>query len=311
MFSSTRDAEYRSKNESDSEDFTEIPLYDKEAAEQNKLEVDVVINQIVKTMINLGANVSRIAKETLAKNPCIIKEDEIATNKREIEERKAYVKEYSSGATESYKREIILEAEEKINKRRILHSLDDIDKYVRIAHNLFITFDDNIENGCDWSRFYNNEEDEPLDEKSARIALEDEESRTKYRHFTVCQFIAYSYKHWDIIRDRNIDFLAHYFSSMFPNSDFTDKLEIIYGNNKEKKNYVDPEDIKTIWRFIHAIVKLSIKYMYYTDRSGFKKTVPNSNESKEIVEVDYNSDIEKWDVNLSVKIDNLQMWDVI
>lgn len=307
MFSSTRDTDYKSESELD----FEIPLYDKEAAEQNKLEIDVVINQIVRTMINLGVNVSRIARETIAKNPCIVEEDELVTSKREIKERKAYVKEHSSGASESYKQEIILEAEEKINKRRILQSMDDIDKYIRIAHNLFITFDDDIQNGCDWSRFYNSEDDEPFDEKAARIALEDEDSRTKYRHFTICQFVAYSYEHWGIIHERNIDFLASYFSSMFPNSDFTDKLEILYGNNKAKKNYVDPEDIKTIWRFIHAIVKLSIKYMYYTDRSGFKKTVPNSSEPKEIVDVDYDADIEKWEVNLAVKTDNLNMWDVV
>lgn len=279
--------------------------YDKEISKKNKLIIDVLINQLLMNLIGLGMTSLEIAKKVVDQYPEIAREDEIRTSAREAEERKRYVDERAGDCSESYKREIEREAARKINKRRIVSSFNESQSYMRLSHNLFVNFDTSKPNGYHWSKFYKNENDEPFTEKAMREAITDD-VREQYRHAVVCKIISYTYPYWSIIKDRNISFLAEHFSSMFPNSDFTDKLEIIYGNNDMKKNYVSDEDLDTIWVYIHGIIKLCIKYMYYTGRKFF-----NIKEDGRVVDVDYESDILVWDVKLNVRTDNLEMWETI
>jgi len=279
--------------------------YDKESSEKNKRIIDVLINQILKNLINLGVNSLEIAKKVIKQYPEIAEEDEIRTAGREAEERRRYVNEHAGDASESYRREIEAEAIQKINKRRIVSSFVESESYMRMSHNLFVKFDSGRENGYHWSKFYETEESEPIKEKAMREGISDE-IRDKYRHMMVCKLITYTYKYWSIIKEKNISFLAEHFSAMFPNSEFTDKLEIIYGNNQNKKNYVADSDLDIIWTFIHGVIKLCIKYMYYTKRQFFN--IKNEGRIVDSVEVDYESDIITWDVNLAVRTDNLEMW---
>jgi hypothetical protein len=284
--------------------------YDKELAEENKLKIDVVINQIILTMINLGINTKNIAAEVVERNPKILEDDERLTGERERIERNEYIRKKSGDFSESYKEEVRKEAIETINKMRIPTAFNELDSFVRMAYNLIINFDDSRPNGYHWSKFYTIESDEPFKESTVRLACEDENNRTKYRHITVCNFIAYSYKYWPMIRESNLDFLVNHFSTIFPDSDFTDKIQIIYGKNEEKKNYVSQEDMDVIWRYLHGLVRLCIKYMYLNDRTSFSK-LSFSDGPKDIVEVDYHNCISEWDAKLTVKVDNLSMWNDI
>lgn len=284
--------------------------YDRELSERNELIVNILINQIVKNLINIGANSLEIANKVIKANPEIIQEDERKTSAKEAEERRRYVEKNAGDVSDSYRREIEKEAARRIVRRRIANTLPEAESYLRLAHNLFVRFNPEIPDGYSWSRFYTKEEEEPEKEKIIRESLDDCIRKT-FRHDTVCNIVKYSYKYWDIIKNKDIDFLANHFSSLFPGSDFSDKLEIIYGRNDNKRNYVSPEDLDIIWTFIHGTIKLCIKYMYYTGRRYFKiKTKNADGESvvSEIVRVNVPEDISKWQVKTDVRTDNLEMW---
>lgn len=289
----------------------EFTSYDKDFAKENELVLNVIINQCLKTLINLGANAITIGKETISKHPNILEEDERKTSEREAEERRKFVA--SKGAiSDSYKEEVEREAREEIKKKRIPEAFSEAEGYIRIAHNLYVNFDSTIPNGCPVTVFWGeNPDDEPFLEKTARIATEDEEMRTKLRHTMMCKMIGYSYKYWDMIKGKNLDFLTNHFSVLFPDGDFSDKLGIIYGSNDEKKNYVSEEDLNVIWRYLHGVIKLCIKYMYYTDRQFFNVDYISPEIPGGKVDVDYHTDIEKWGVKLEVRTDNLEMWNKI
>lgn len=279
--------------------------YNRETSKKNKLVIDVLINQLLRNLIGLGITSREIAEKVITQYPEIKREDEERTSAREEEERQRYVDENAGDCSESYRREIRREAEKKIRKRRIVDAFTESQSYMRLSHNLFVNFNESKPDGYHWSKFYERENDEPFTEKAMREAITDE-VREQYRHAVVCKIISYTYPYWPIIKDRNINFLTDHFSAMFPNSDFTDKLEIIYGNNDMKKNYVSEDDLDSIWAYIHGIIKLCIKYMYYTERKFF-----NLEEEGKVVDVDYESDILLWDVNLNVRTDNLEMWEDI
>lgn len=280
--------------------------YDKTRSKHYELQIDVLINQILKNLINIGANSLEIMKKVIIENPEIIVEDERRTSAKEEIERRKYVEQNAGDVSESYRQEVMQDAVRKINRRRIAKTIPEIESYSIMAHNLFVRF--GHPDGYSWSDFYETEEDEPMKEKLAREAMTDE-MRREFRHKTICNIIKYSYKYWETIKAKDVDFLAHHFSTLFPNTDFSDKLEIIYGNNEAKKNYVSDQDLDIIWRFIHGAIKLCIKYMYYTGRNAFE--IKKHDVVVEVIPVDVQRDIEEWGVNLDVRTDNLAMWHTV
>jgi hypothetical protein len=277
--------------------------YNKARSKQFEVQIDVLINQILKNLINIGSNSLEIMKKVLLENPEIIIEDERRTAAKEAAERRKYVDDNAGDVSESYREEIRQEAIRKINRRRIAKTIPELESYSIMAHNLYVRF--GAPDGYSWSDFYEKEEDEPTKEKFAREAMSDE-LRIEFRHKTVCNIIKYSYEYWGIIKEKNIDFLASHFSTLFPNTDFSDKLEIIYGNNDAKKNYVSDEDLDIIWRFIHGTIKLCIKYMYYTGRTSFE--IRKNEIVVDVIPIEIQRDIDDWCVNLDVRTDNLKIW---
>lgn len=278
--------------------------YDREMSKRNELEVNVLMNQILKNLINIGSNSIEIMKKVILANPEIIAEDERKTAIKETAERKKYVDDNAGDVSESYRLQVMEEATRRINKRRIARTIPEIQTYAIMAHNLFVRFG-HAQDGYTWSDFYKHENEESDKERFLRESM-NLELRNELRHKTVCNVIKYSYKYWENIKEKDMDFLAHHFSTLFPNTDFTDKLEIIYGNNDERKNYVSEEDLDIVWRFIHGTIKLCIKYMYYTGRESFQ--IRKNDVVVDTIVIDKDYDIQNWEVKLQVRTDNLESW---
>lgn len=141
--------------------------------------------------------------------------------------------------------------------------------------------------------------EEPKKEKLLR-SLYNKEDTIKYRHVAMAKFITYSYKFWDAIYDKNQIFLIEHFSSLFPDSQFTDKINIIFGNDLNgHTKYIDAKKLNNVWKLIHGLIKLSIKYICKIGKTEFhiKKETNGVKEIIETVVVDLDYCLNKWDVN--------------
>jgi hypothetical protein len=261
--------------------------------------VDVIINMTIYNLISLAGLCIQIANAAIERHPEIEIEDERRTAAREEDARQRYIQKRSSGLTPNALTQLRAEAEEKVTKLRIRSALPKIEQYMRMSTNFVVRFD-GVQNGYHWPRFYKREAEEPETEKFAREMMTDE-LREEWRHKAIAYIIAYSYEYWPVILTRNTDFLANHFSTLFPDNEYTDKLEIVYGNNENRRNYVTDEELARVWRLIHATLKLCIKYLHYTGRN----TVTANDRT---VTVNVAEEIQTWGVDLNVRMDNLQMW---
>lgn len=274
--------------------------FDPEKAEMNAREIKALINGFLLNARKLCRLTMTITDEVLAEHPEIIEEDERRCVARETEERIAYINSKIGGM--DVPRDLIdeytEEASRKINKLRILRARVLLEQGWRLSHIL-------DERGYIWTDFFSDESHIPTEETIAVQAADSESKRNEYRHVIITKFIKHTYEFWDQIKRKDIDFLVNHLGTLFPDSEYTDKLEILYGNNEDKKNYVSDKYLEIIWKFIHGLVKTSIKYMHYIGKNTFrfKKTDPDGNvRIVRTLVIDCDEEIEKWGVNLEVRL---------
>jgi hypothetical protein len=273
--------------------------YDEDLAELNKDKIEMIIDgflQNLRLLGNLTSNIANIAILNDMNDPegTLISEDERKCSARENEERLEYVNKQINGRTVSnyILNEIKNEAVEKIHKLRFREIIAKLESYIRLSHIL-------DEGSYDWPKFFNNESDEPSNETLIRQAFTNEEKRIEYRHVTLCKFIQYSFPYWERIKSKDISFLVNHLSTIFPNSDFTDKLEIIYGNNDLNKKYISDENLNRVWMIIHGCIKTSIKYLKYIGRTTFKNKVIRDGVEivDDLITINVDDQIVHWNVN--------------
>lgn len=276
--------------------------YDAELAEINKDKIEMILDGFLHNMRLLGNLTCSIAKDAIKKDHedsdgKLISEDERKCAEREKSEQISWVNEKINGRELSnYEiQELVDESKSKIHKYRFSEALIKLESYLRLSYIL-------DKGSYSFSKFFEKEEDEPMEETLVRQAFTDEdndEKRIGIRHSTMCKFIQYSHPYWPVIQDKNISFLMDHLSTLFPNSEFTDKLEIIYGKNDEHKKYISSENLERVWKLIHACIKTSVKYMKYIGRANFKtKEIVNGEEKlSHVVNVDIEEEIVKWKVN--------------
>lgn len=292
--------------------------FDKELAEQNKDLIEEKIDCFLSNLRLLGNLTIDIYKRTMETFPEILSEDEVKCLARENEERVNKIANLSEMGIDSDPSEIEIE-----HKMRLPEAFAKLKKYIRVSYSLdhdsydpsdFFTDEEKIHNGDSDDEESDEEEEEkeegtePLDETLLREAMRDNnKKRISLRHVTICKFIAHSYKYWDEIYNKNIDFLLNHLSSILPNNDFADKLEIIYiksdktdgDEEKDELKYISDKDLKSIWKIIHGSIKICLKYMKFIGRKSFtikEQVVAGVKiEGREVL-IDLDQEIEKWGV---------------
>lgn len=160
----------------------------------------------------------------------------------------------------TYDRSLSIEsAYEKIKSyRRLSFVLDRPDK------------ENNKKGGYTWDKFFDKEEDEPEAEKTYRMMLNSNSMRDKFRKSIIEDFLKHIYVYIDYIIKKDINFLIKDLNRLFSsNSEFADKISIIFGDIKEDSNceekiskYVTEKDISTIWNLIISCIKSSTCYYH-------------------------------------------------
>ena len=272
--------------------------YNKDLARDNKEKITKLINNFLNNSRLLAELTIDIARDVMKDNPKILDEDEQRCVDREKIEREQWISNQSIGQhiSQDDLNRLKEESEIKIRKFRIKEAFIKLQSYLRLSYAL-------DEQGYEWSKFFECEEDEPDEEAMIRQLLDNDSKRTELRHSTICKFIQHTYSFWPVIKNKDIDFLVNHLNTLFPNSEYTDKLEIIYGNNEDKKMYVSDQNLERVWRIIHGTIKTSIKYMHYIGKNkfNFKKTVNGVQTTIKTLEINIPDEIERWAVNLEVR----------
>ena len=207
--------------------------FNPEKAEKNIREITALINGFLLNARKLCRLTMTVTDEVLIEHPEIIDEDERRCFAREVEERIAYVNHKIGGM--DVPRDLIdeytEEANQKINKIRIIRARVLLEQGWRLSHIL-------DERGYIWTDFFEDESHIPTEDTIAVQAIDSDVKREEYRHVVVTKFIKHTHEFWDQIKRKDIEFLVNHLDTLFPDSEYTDKLEILYGNNEERKNYV-------------------------------------------------------------------------
>lgn len=159
----------------------------------------------------------------------------------------------------------ILTEIEKISCCRLKPAYNMLRSYRRASHNL-------DEEGYNWDLFFENEEDEPAAEKDYRMMMTPE-LRKIFREKAIYLFAKHTYPYLDAIENRELNFLVNHLSSLFPNSELTDRLSVIFctddaGNFIPK--YINEKDVDFIWRIVQGCVKNGLIYCYSSEVSNFE-----------------------------------------
>lgn len=82
-------------------------------------------------------------------------------------------------------------------------------------------------------------------------------------------FIKKSLNLWIKIKNKDDSILTEHISIIFPNNPYVEKIQYIYGNNPQKKNFVEPSEMDSIWKLITGLVHNSIKYIIFSEDPEF------------------------------------------
>lgn len=283
-----------------------IHIHNEEKSKREKQNIDIIINSLIMFIGELGRDLIDIIDKTVKNYPILVKEDDEKMTLREQEELRIYMSKNKTDS-EGYNKKIEKEMEEKLKKYRLNTITPQIEIGLRMSSNLIKRF--KKKNGYTWSDYFSKPENESIYERTARESIT-EEMREEYRIKLVEDIILHSYEYWGNIYDKDLQYLSNLLRAMFPNSEYTDKLELIYGNKENKKSYIEDEDIDNIWDKVHNIIRMCIKYMFYCESSCFKLvSVKNPSETKKEIYVDVEGEINIWEVKTNVRTDNIAFWD--
>jgi hypothetical protein len=101
-------------------------------------------------------------------------------------------------------------------------------------------------------------------------------------------FISTTYQFWDKIETKDNQFLGNSLSLFFPDNNYIKDLSFFFGNNKDKKIYVDEDILDHLWDILKGLIHNSLKYIYF---SKINVNIQNFNLQNEIT---------KWKVNINV-----------
>lgn len=283
-----------------------IHIHNEEKIKTEKQNIDIIINSLIMFLGELGRDLIDIIDKTVKNYPALVKEDNDRMTLREQDELRIYMSKNKTDS-EGYNKKLEKEMEEKLRKFRLNTIIPQIESGLRMSSNLIKRF--NKKNGYISADYFSKPENEPIYERAARESIT-EELREEYRIKLIEDIILHSYEYWSNIYDKDLQYLSNLLRAMFPNSEYTDKLELIYGNKDNKKSYIEEEDIENIWDKVHNIIRMCIKYMYYCESTSFKMISPNNpNEFNKEIFIDIEGDINIWEVKTNVRTDNISIWD--
>ena len=178
---------------------------------------------------------------------------------------------------------------------RIVNAYNMLRIYIRASHNL-------DPGGYKWNLFFDKETDEPEEERNYREMFNVEKLRTDLRHKCVYLFAKHTYIYLDAIHRKDLDFLIDHLSSLFPNTEFTDRISVIFGpddtGSKTTTKYVNPEDMVRIWRIVQGCVKNGLYYCYAYGIEHFDVNVLNAAGVKVLTRyiIDYEKEAARWEL---------------
>lgn len=125
-------------------------------------------------------------------------------------------------------------------------------------------------------------------------------------------FIIGSYDFWDSIKNKNDNVIEDHSDIIFGgfSSTYVDGFKEMFKAKKEDGSLIiNQKDRETIWTFLHALVKISIRYVHemrepYSDSKGdlhyhnkfFTKEIKDKDGTREEILVDTKEMSKKWDI---------------
>jgi hypothetical protein len=88
-------------------------------------------------------------------------------------------------------------------------------------------------------------------------------------------FIEKSINLWEKIRIKDDTILTEHLSIILPDNTYVEKIEFIYGNNPQKKIYVNNAEINYMWKVLTGLVHNSIKYIIFSEDTRFYPLLPD------------------------------------
>lgn len=291
-----------------------------------ELYIDDIIVRFLKNSRNLTDLVSDLVKNAM-ETTNIEEEDEIRCLQRDLKDRLTYIsselhskgasreeiinimdiisgeKEKTKPLSEEFSSISIHEGEiEEILRNsvcnkciRLKTAYGMLRSYRRASHNL-------DKNGYSWDLFFATPEEEPQSEKNYREMFNDESLRKTLREKCIYLFAKHTYVYLDAIYSKNLDFLINHLSELFPNSEFTDRLSVIFASDEEggtTTKYASTKQIDQIWRIVQGCVKNSLIYCKLCGVEHFDVKILNSSGEKVLTRynINYAREKERWNLN--------------
>lgn len=79
---------------------------------------------------------------------------------------------------------------------------------------------------------------------------------------------------FDLIDRKDDSILTEHLSAIFPESNYVDKIQYIYGANPKKKRYVSDEDVQFMWKLITAAMHRAIKWVILSGDDEYISRLP-------------------------------------
>lgn len=81
---------------------------------------------------------------------------------------------------------------------------------------------------------------------------------------------------FDMIHLKDDKILTEHLSVLFPKNQYIDKIQYIYGANPQNKNFVDNDDLVSMWKLINGVMHRAIKWVIFSqDERYINKINPN------------------------------------
>lgn len=87
------------------------------------------------------------------------------------------------------------------------------------------------------------------------------------------KFIEKGYRNLSAIKNKEQNILLQELDIILPDNPYIEKIQYMFGNNPERKQYCSDKAISAVWNMIHALVHLSVKHIITNNIQPWKNQI--------------------------------------
>lgn len=124
-----------------------------------------------------------------------------------------------------------------------------------------------------------------------------------YTNKAIKLFTIKTYKYWDKIANKELEFFIEYIRGIIPHENYANKLNLIFGKDKNGVPYVSKDIIDSLFQHVQLIIKTCIRFLYYHMNGNSTFFIYDNNETRNVeYEIDLIKEADKWGVKLEKDI---------